>query len=73
MAKTHLRIDRERCIGAGMCALTAPEVFDQDPDDGRVLLLHTEPTTAHRAAARMAAGVCPSGAIALGEPEAGGS
>ena len=70
---TQLRIDRQRCIGAGMCALTAPEVFDQDPDDGRVLLLHTEPTTAHCAAARMAAGVCPSGAIALGEPEAGGT
>ncbi|MGW3118236.1 ferredoxin [Streptomyces sp. NPDC001107] len=73
MTTTHLRIDRERCIGAGMCALTAPEVFDQDPDDGRVLLLHTEPTTAHRAAARMAAGVCPSGAITLHEPEPGGS
>ncbi|KMS71538.1 ferredoxin [Streptomyces viridochromogenes] len=65
MSSTPLRVDRARCIGAGMCALTAPEVFDQDPEDGLVLLLHTEPPTAHRAAARMAAGVCPSGAITL--------
>lgn len=75
MTSTRLRVDvdRERCIGAGMCALTAPEVFDQDPDDGRVLLPHAEPPTAHRAAARMAAGVCPSGAVTLREPEPGGS
>lgn len=72
MITTHLHIDRERCIGAGMCALTAPEVFDQDPDDGRVLLLHVELPTAQRAAARMAVGVCPSGAITLREPESGG-
>ncbi|MGN9755905.1 ferredoxin [Streptomyces sp. SD31] len=71
MTPTRLHIDRERCIGAGMCALTAPEVFDQDPDDGRVLLLHPEPPTAHRAAARMAAGLCPSGTITFHEPEAG--
>lgn len=70
MRTTRLRVDRERCIGAGMCALTAPEVFDQDPDDGRVLLLHAEPPTAHHASAWMAAGVCPSGAITtLHEPE----
>ncbi|WP_404815304.1 ferredoxin [Streptomyces thermolineatus] len=73
MRPTRLRVDRERCIGAGMCALTAPEVFDQDPDDGRVLLLRAEPSTARRAAARTAAGLCPSGAITLHEPESGGS
>ncbi|TQE37065.1 ferredoxin [Streptomyces ipomoeae] len=73
MRMTRLRVDRERCIGAGMCALTAPEVFDQDPDDGRVLLLHAEPPTAHRAAAQMAAGVCPSRAITLQEPKSSDS
>ncbi|MEU1227849.1 ferredoxin [Streptomyces sp. NPDC005828] len=73
MSAPRLSADRERCIGAGMCAMTAPDVFDQDPDDGLVLLLHAEPPTAHRAAARMAVGVCPSGAITLHEPEPGGS
>lgn len=73
MRTPRLRVDRERCISAGMCALTAPAVFDQDADDGRVLLLDAEPPTAHRAAAQRAAGVCPSGAITLHEPEASGS
>ncbi|MEY9488002.1 ferredoxin [Streptomyces calvus] len=62
------RIDRDRCIGAGMCALTAPDVFDQDPDDGRVVLLDAEPSAAHRTATRLAAGACPSGAITLDGP-----
>ncbi|WP_017241940.1 ferredoxin [Streptomyces sp. SS] len=73
MTAPRLTADRERCIGAGMCAMTAPDVFDQDPDDGLVLLLHAEPPAAHRAAVRMAVGVCPSGAIALHEPETDGS
>ncbi|MFF7441474.1 4Fe-4S domain-containing protein [Streptomyces sp. NPDC008122] len=73
MSAPRLSADRERCIGAGMCAMTAPDVFDQDPDDGLVLLLHAEPPAAHRAAARMAVGVCPSGAIAFHEPDPGGS
>ena len=34
--------DRNVCIGAGLCALTAPEVFDQD-DDGLVELLTPDP------------------------------
>lgn len=73
MTTARLRVERERCIGAGMCALTAPEVFDQDPEDGHVLLLHTEPPTAQRAAVRMAVGVCPSGAITLHEPDSDSS
>ncbi|WP_067967198.1 ferredoxin [Nocardiopsis trehalosi] len=59
------RVDRERCIGAGMCALRSPETFDQDPDDGRVLLLDAAPPPERHAAVREAAGTCPSGAITL--------
>jgi ferredoxin len=29
----HIDIDKDSCIGAGQCALTAPDVFAQD-DDG---------------------------------------
>lgn len=61
----ELTIDRERCISAGMCALTAPELFDQDTADGRILLLHTQPPHQHHAATREAAGLCPSGAITI--------
>ncbi|MGS2806558.1 ferredoxin [Nocardia sp. MW-W600-9] len=58
----ELRVDRERCIGAGMCALTAPDVFDQDPDDGRVL---PPATTLVTEAVHEAVLLCPSGAITL--------
>jgi ferredoxin len=58
-----ITLDRDRCVGAGMCALTAPEVFDQGDEDGRVVLLDTEPAPAHHAAAHQAAGLCPAAAI----------
>ncbi|MFF7178585.1 ferredoxin [Streptomyces sp. NPDC008121] len=63
-----VHVDRDRCLGAGMCALTAPEVFDQDEDDGLVVLLHARPPRNRRAAVRTAAGVCPAAAITLTDP-----
>ncbi|MEV0059196.1 ferredoxin [Nocardia sp. NPDC050718] len=59
----ELRVDRERCIGAGMCALTAPDVFDQDPDDGRVLAHATTRAAEWEQAVHEAVLLCPSGAI----------
>ena len=61
----RVRVDREVCVGAGMCALTEPEVFDQDPEDGRVVLSAPEPPTDLRATVAEAADVCPSGAITV--------
>lgn len=61
----ELVVDRERCIGAGMCALLAPEMFDQDEADGRVLLLAPAPPGIHLPAAREAAHNCPAAAITL--------
>jgi ferredoxin len=60
-----LDVDRERCIGAGMCVLTAPEVFDQRPDDGTVVLLDATPAPAAAVLVRRAAHVSPSGAITI--------
>ncbi|WP_234341151.1 ferredoxin [Streptomyces sp. NRRL S-1813] len=65
----RLSVDRDRCAGAGMCALTAPEVFDQDDEEGLVVLRHPAPAPEHRAAARMAVGLCPAGALALNSPD----
>ncbi|PXX68741.1 ferredoxin [Nocardia tenerifensis] len=61
----RITVDRHRCVGAGMCALLAGAVFDQDADDGKVRLLHPSPPSAERAAARDAERACPSGAIVL--------
>ncbi|MEU8703883.1 ferredoxin [Streptomyces sp. NPDC048565] len=54
--------DREVCVGAGLCALTAPEVFDQD-DEGLVTVLDAEPGAEARTPAREAGVLCPSGAV----------
>lgn len=60
----RVHADRSVCVGAGMCALTAPAVFDQG-DDGTVHPLLTEPVGPQRDAAREAADACPSGALSV--------
>ena len=57
-----IEADRDVCIGAGMCVMSAPEVFDQD-DDGLVVVLEVEVPDAHAAAATRAVAGCPSGAL----------
>jgi ferredoxin len=59
--------DREVCIGAGMCVLTAPAVFDQSDDDGLVEVLVETPGAADTAAVRDAVKLCPSGALRIEE------
>ncbi|MFF8513340.1 ferredoxin [Streptomyces sp. NPDC015492] len=57
-------IDRQRCIGAGQCALTAPGVFTQD-DDGLSELVPHGAEGNGGALAREAARACPVAAIAV--------
>lgn len=56
--------DTAVCIGAGLCALRAPEVFDQDESDGTVVLLR-QPAPDDLPLVREAVDQCPSGAIRL--------
>ncbi|MFE9612233.1 ferredoxin [Streptomyces sp. NPDC006012] len=64
----HIEIDRDVCIGAGQCALTAPSVFTQD-DDGFSLLLPGREDGGGDPLVRDAARACPVGAITVtGEP-----
>ncbi|MCW2939799.1 MAG: hypothetical protein JWN00_2784, partial [Actinomycetia bacterium] len=56
--------DKDVCVGAGMCALTAPELFDQD-DDGLVVVLRPVPENGEQSDAREAARLCPSGAVRI--------
>ncbi|WP_151769700.1 ferredoxin [Streptomyces abyssomicinicus] len=61
----RITVDTERCMGSGMCVLTAEEVFDQREDDGKVVVLRPEPPAGDRDAVREAVGLCPAGAITL--------
>jgi ferredoxin len=60
-------VDVDRCRGAGLCALTAPEVFDQAEDDGTVVVLDPSPPPQLHVAVRHAAGLCPNAVIRLVE------
>jgi ferredoxin len=60
-----ITIDKDACIGAGVCALTAPGVFTQD-DDGFSELLPGPAADRSEARVREAVRVCPVGAIAFG-------
>jgi ferredoxin len=58
-------VEADRCRGAGLCALTAPEVFDQSEDDGTVVVLDAEPPDAVHDAVRRAEALCPNAVIGL--------
>lgn len=59
-------VQRDACVGAGQCALVAPDVFDQD-DDGIVMLLEADPQGSDLEAATKAVRLCPARAISLSE------
>ncbi|HVW34751.1 MAG TPA: ferredoxin [Acidimicrobiia bacterium] len=61
----RITVNVERCCGAGQCVLSAPDVFDQNDDDGRVVVLVAEPAADRHADVRRAAGLCPARAIEL--------
>jgi ferredoxin len=63
----RVEVDQEACCGSGLCALKAPEVFDQRDEDGIVVTLTSEPAPADYDAVRAAAAACPTSAIHLVE------
>ncbi|HMM43063.1 MAG TPA: ferredoxin [Thermomicrobiales bacterium] len=58
----RIRIDRDKCIGAENCVVTAPEVFILD-DDGKARLI--DPVQAADDLLWLAAELCPTEAIVL--------
>lgn len=65
MSGVGVQVDKERCVGAGMCALTAPDVFTQD-DDGLSEVLPGRGSTAGRhPLVGEAVRACPVGAVTL--------
>jgi ferredoxin len=62
----RIAIDTDRCIGAGQCALSAPEVFGQD-DDGFSEVLPGRADGGGSPLVWEAARACPVGAIEVCE------
>lgn len=62
-----ITVEPHKCIGAGQCVGAAPAVFDQNEDDGIVILLDDAPPAEQHANARSAARLCPALAIHIHE------
>jgi ferredoxin len=57
--------DLDTCIGAGVCVLTAPDVFDQDSEDGLVRILVDLIPPEDERDIREAVELCPSAALSI--------
>jgi ferredoxin len=63
--RIHVVVDKSRCIGSGQCLYAEPIVFDQDEDDGIVILLEEFPDSSLLDNVRQAARTCPGQAIRI--------
>jgi ferredoxin len=64
----RIRADRERCVGAALCASLVPAVFDVD-DEGKVVVLVEGPGEDLRAQAQAAVDACPSFALEISDED----
>nr|WP_197688193.1 MULTISPECIES: ferredoxin [unclassified Actinoplanes] len=62
---TRVQLDEPRCIAAGQCVMTAPDVFDQRDEDGVAIILEETPAPEHLDAVRDAVAICPAAALHL--------
>ncbi|GGU82415.1 ferredoxin [Streptomyces albospinus] len=60
-------VDQSKCVAAGQCVLSAPDVFDQREEDGIVVLLAENPPEHLVEDVRQAVVLCPAQAIWLEE------
>lgn len=60
-----VELDQNRCVGAGQCALFAPDVFEQRLEDGISEVLLDAPSPELYDEVETAAERCPSQAITL--------
>jgi ferredoxin len=71
VTEIFVRADEERCVGAGRCVISAPDVFDSD-DDGIVTVLR-QPDESTIEGVREAERLCPGRAISLVPGPPGGA
>lgn len=60
-------VDRSKCVGAGLCVSTDPDIFTQSEEDGLVQLLVVNPSAEHHDRVAQARSICPSQAITIVE------
>jgi ferredoxin len=63
----RITVDRQRCIGAGLCALLVPTVFEQDNEDGLAVLLDETGGGCSPEELAVAEYECPSQSISISE------
>jgi ferredoxin len=59
-------IDRDRCMGSGMCTFHAPDTFDLDEESRSVII---DPALSDVEGIETAAATCPTEAITVEHPE----
>ena len=65
MQKLIIKIQKDRCIGSGQCAIHAPDFFTQSEDDGIVKLIKTESEMKFLDKLTNAEELCPAGVIEI--------
>jgi ferredoxin len=61
----ELEIVEEKCIGAGLCVVAAPDLVDQREEDGIAFLVEGAEAGEHPGQAHEAVRICPAAAILL--------
>jgi ferredoxin len=61
-----IRVDLEACVGAGQCIIAAPTVFELT-EDGKVMVLETDPGDELLDQVHNAVFACPACALELDE------
>lgn len=61
----RIEIFPDKCIGVGQCVVAAPDLFQQNDDDGIVYLVRDDVPAERREAAIAAARLCPTLAIVV--------
>ncbi|MFB7383635.1 ferredoxin [Kitasatospora purpeofusca] len=73
MSAMHVNVERDRCCSSGQCVMTVPEIFEQDDQDGLVRVLLSAVPAPRFADVRLAAELCPGGAITVTEDDGAGT
>jgi ferredoxin len=61
----HVRVDLDVCQGHGVCHMSAPEVYELDPEDGHSIVMVDPVPPELEGHARLGVDSCPERAISV--------